>query len=97
MAKKELNKDIEDLKKNVKDKNVTIGTDRVVKALQIGTLEKVYVASNCPTGVYEDIGHLTKVADIPLIQIELNNEELGVLCKKNFFIAVIGVNGTSKT
>ncbi len=95
MAKKELEMDLEDLKKNILSGNVTIGSDTVLKSLKQGKLSTVFLASNCASKIREEIEHLAQISNTPLVILTLNNEELGVLCKKNFFVATIGINGAS--
>jgi ribosomal protein L30E len=89
--KKELSEDIKFLKEKVKDGKGVIGTDRVVKELKKGSLKQVYLASNVGASVEKDIQTYAGLANTPVIKLGLNNEELGVLCKKNFIIAVLGI------
>ena len=89
--KKELSEDIKFLKEKVKDGKAVIGTDRVVKELKKGSLKQVYLASNVGGSVEKDIQTYAELANTPVIKLGLNNEELGVLCKKNFIIAVLGI------
>ncbi|MBI2666837.1 ribosomal L7Ae/L30e/S12e/Gadd45 family protein [Candidatus Woesearchaeota archaeon] len=72
-------------------RKLIIGSDRVLKELRKGGLKKVLVAKNCPSEQKGDILHYAHLTEIPLVALEQNNEELGVLCKKNFFVAVVGI------
>jgi len=38
---------LEEIKKALKDKNLTIGGDRVLKKAKLGKIKKIFVASNC--------------------------------------------------
>ena len=49
------------------------------------------MSSNCPQKNKEDILHYAKLIDLPVVELKMDNEELGVFCKKNFFVSVIGV------
>jgi ribosomal protein L30E len=89
--KKETGEDIKTIKEKLVVKKIVIGTDTVIKKLQLGELEKIYLTNNCPGDVKESITHYSDLAHIPVVNLELDNEELGVLCKKNFFISVLGV------
>ena len=91
--KKELSEEIKLLKEKVKEGNAVIGTDRVVKELKKGSLSQVYLASNVSSSVEKDINTYAELINVPVIKLELNNEEMGVLCKKNFIIAVLGIIG----
>ena len=68
-----------------------IGTDRVLKLLKQGGLKTILLASNCPKEAKESITHYAKMAQVPVVTVNHTNEELGVYCKKNFFVAVAGI------
>ena len=68
-----------------------LGRERVLKELKAGRLGTVFLAKNCPQKVKDDVQYYARLAAIPVIQLEHSNEEIGVLCKKNFFISVAGI------
>ena len=82
---------MKDLKEALKENKVIIGTDRTLKLLKLSKLKRVYISSNCPGDVKSDIEHYSKLNNIPMINLKENNEELGALCKKPFFISVLGI------
>ncbi|MBU0460685.1 MAG: ribosomal L7Ae/L30e/S12e/Gadd45 family protein [Nanoarchaeota archaeon] len=88
--KKEIKEDIKELKAKIIAGKGIIGTDRVIKALLANKLSTVYLSSNCPEQKSEEIFSKAKLADVLVIKLELSNEELGILCKKNFFVSVVG-------
>ncbi len=81
---------MEDLKKALQENKIIIGADRVLKKLRVGKLEKVYLSSNCPMRMKEDIEHLAKLHKISVISMKEDNEQLGTICKKPFSISVLG-------
>jgi ribosomal protein L30E len=89
--KKELSEELKLLRDRVKEDKAIVGMERVIKALKTGNLSKVFLASNVAEDAKENVEHYTKLANISLVVLGLDNEELGVLCKKNFFISVIGI------
>jgi len=90
MAKKsEINEEIKQLKSKVQDGKAIIGTDRVVKGIKSGIVKKVFLANNCPDEVKTDVVQFAKIANIPIETLPYDNEELGVFCKKNFFVSVL--------
>ncbi len=89
MATENLEKDMKDLKAKLQDGKVIVGKERVLKHLREKTLAKVFMASNCPKMLKEDIENFAKLTKVPVIELSLSNEELGLFCKKNFFIAVL--------
>ena len=81
---------MEDLKKALQEKKVIIGADRILKKLRNGKLERVYLSSNCPEILKEDIKHLSKLHKIQVKELKEDNEQLGLVCKKQFSISVLG-------
>lgn len=80
---------VDDIKKKIKEEKVIIGTERTIKTLKLGKVEKVFLTSNCPSDVKEDIEHYAKLAKIKVIKLKQPNVELGVICKKPFPISVL--------
>lgn len=78
-----------DLKKALKEGKLIFGTDRTLKLIRGGKAHKVFLAKNCNEQVKEDILHHAKLAKIEVKQLDLPNEEIGMLCKKPFFISVL--------
>ena len=91
--KKELSEELKLLRDQVREGKAIVGTERVIKALKTGNLSKVFLVSNASEDTKETVEHYASLADIPVVVLELDNEELGVLCKKNFFISVVGITG----
>ncbi|HHF42166.1 MAG TPA: 50S ribosomal protein L30 [Candidatus Aminicenantes bacterium] len=89
--KKEVSKEVSELKKEIKEGKVILGANRVLKELKAGSLSKVYLAKNCPSEMKKDIEYYSRLENIPLQPLNLDNEEVGILCKKHFFISVLGV------
>ncbi len=89
MATENLEKDMKDLKAKLQDGKTIIGKERVLKHLREKGLVKVFMANNCPKDLKEDLVHFAQLAKVPVIELALSNEELGLFCKKNFFIAVL--------
>ncbi|MBN2422831.1 ribosomal L7Ae/L30e/S12e/Gadd45 family protein [Candidatus Woesearchaeota archaeon] len=83
--------EIDNIKKLIKENKLIIGTEKTIKELKHGNLEKVYLSKNTPADVVEDINYYSKLTNISVIQLELANDEIGILCKKSFSISVMGV------
>lgn len=82
---------ISEIKKGVKDKKALIGTARTIKGLKLGKLQKVFLTSNCPASVKSSIEHYSKLSNCKIEHLDIPNDELGVICKKQFSISVIGL------
>ena len=79
------------LKNKIIEDKVVFGRENVVKALRNKEINSVLLASNCPKLVREEIMNLARISNIKVTEVEQDNEELGVICKKNFFVAVLGI------
>ncbi len=83
--------DLQELKANVQEKKAVIGTERVLKKLRGKSLRKVFLASNCPDDIKEEVQQYASLAGVPAVVLEQNNSELGVFCKKRFMVSVAGI------
>jgi len=83
--------DIEEIKQIVKEEKAVIGTKEVIKNLKLGKIKKVFVTSNCPDKVKEDIKYYSKLSGAEVVQLEQPNDELGTICKKPFSISILGL------
>ena len=63
-----------------------IGTESVLKQLRSGNLQKVFLAKNCPARLRADVVQYAQLSSVPVVMLMLNNEELGIICKKNLTI-----------
>lgn len=82
---------VDEIRKILANQKVVIGTNQVVKKLKQGSLSKVIIAANCPEITKKDIMHFTNISKVELININVPNSELGIICKKPFFVSAIGV------
>ena len=78
-----------EIKKMLKSGNVVIGTERTVKNLKLGRIQKVLVSSNCPAGVEKDINYYAGLSGAELHKLDYPNDELSIICKKPFSISVL--------
>lgn len=85
---------VDDVKKMLKSKSMIIGAERVLKALRNNELAKIFLASNAPESLVKDVGYYASLAKVEVEQLGIPNDELGVICKKPFSIACIGLKKT---
>ncbi|MBU1204508.1 MAG: ribosomal L7Ae/L30e/S12e/Gadd45 family protein [Nanoarchaeota archaeon] len=88
MVKKQASTDI---KKDLKTRKIIIGTRVVMKNLKLNMLEKIYIASNCSESSKKELEYYSKLLKIPVIKLKQPNDELGVICKKQYSISMLGV------
>tara|TARA_Y100000310_G_C20528754_1_gene737404 strand:+ start:515 stop:802 length:288 start_codon:yes stop_codon:yes gene_type:complete len=89
--KKEISPEILELKKELEDKRAVLGTRQSLKSLKDGLLSKIYLAKNCPAAVKDDVIYNAGLVNVPVIVLKQDNEDLGSLCKKQFFVSVLGI------
>jgi large subunit ribosomal protein L30e len=83
--------DIEEIKKNLKTTKLSIGTDETLKQLKLGKIARVFMASNCSDSTKKDLEYYCGLGSVELIKLDLPKDELGILCKKQFSIAVLSL------
>jgi len=88
---KETGKELNELKSKIQEEKVIVGADSVLKNLKVGKLSQVFLASNCPEKIRVDVERYASLSNTPVTELELNNEELGVFCKKNYMVAILGI------
>ena len=79
----------QEIRKLLDSGKVIIGTDRTLKALRSEKLSRVLISANCNESTVEQISAYAGKAKVE--KLPETNEELGVLCKKPFRIAVLGI------
>ena len=92
VAKKIIDEQLKELKNKIQAGKVIIGTERVTKLLRSGGLVKIFLSNNCPEEVKKDINYYAGLSSVPIVELDFDNEELGVFCKKNFFVSMVGVS-----
>ncbi len=90
MAKKAVDTIVGEIKKLLKNKEIILGTEKVLKELKLGKLAKVYMSNNAPESVRADLTKYGRLADVEIINLKFSNEEIGEICKKPFLISVLG-------
>ena len=78
-----------EIKRMVKAGNFVIGTEKAIKNLRTGKVQKVLVSSNCPAKVEKNIINYAGMSGAEVSKLEYPNDELGVICKKPFSISVL--------
>jgi ribosomal protein L30E len=83
---------MEKLKEDLLNKGnkLVFGTDRSIKLLKNDKLERIYLAGNCKEDVKESVNHYKGETEI--VELKEMNDEIGVVCKKQFSISVIGLS-----
>ena len=80
-----------DVRKYLKEKKLVIGTKETFSELRLGKLQSVLLSSNCPEGVKRDFERFCNISGCKIEQLAIPNDELGVLCRKQFSVSVLGL------
>ena len=80
-----------EIKKLIKAKNLVIGTEKTVKSLKLGRVDKVILSSNCAEHTVNDINYYASFSKAETIRVRYPNDELGVICKKPFSVSVLSI------
>jgi len=89
--------DAAEIKKMLKSGSMVVGTERAVKSLKSGRVQKVLVSANCPASVEKDINYYAALSGAEVHKLKYPNDELSVICKKPFSISVLALlKGASK-
>jgi large subunit ribosomal protein L30e len=92
MAKKqEIDSRITELKSAIPQGRLVLGTQKTLKELKHGKLEKVFLSANVPKDVRADIEHYSALTGTVIEELNVPNEELGILVKKPFSVSIIGL------
>jgi len=89
--------DAAEIKKMLKSGNAVIGTEKTMKGLKLGKVQKVLISSNCPDKVVNDISYYAGLSGAEFHKLDYPNDELSVICKKPFAISVLAfLKGAAK-
>lgn len=82
---------IDDIKKLSKQHKLVLGSNEVMKQLRQGKLSQIYLASNIPSDLEEDIRYNAKIAEVVVDKTTLPNDEVGMAFKRAHPVLSIGV------
>jgi len=89
--KKEENKDVLELLSFVKEGNTVLGAKVTEKAFKSNLAKKVYAASNCDELTLKKMKHYAKIANVEVVELDLDNDELSQKLAKPFLISMVCV------
>ena len=78
-----------ELKKQVGNKKLIAGTKRALKELKMGNVKTIFLASNCPKETKSEIETNARLNKTEVSQLDVNNEDLGVVIKKPFPVSIV--------
>ena len=84
-----MEKDISIIRKNLDNGKVIFGESETLKAVKKGSAAIVFLASNAKEELKKSLERYKKTGKFELKQLDIDNNELGAFCKKQFNIAVL--------
>ena len=78
--------ELKNLKNALKENKLFMGTESTIKALKKGKVKEVFISKNCPEYIRKRIKNYSEISGSICTELDLTNEELGILCKKHFSI-----------
>ncbi|MFP4119204.1 MAG: ribosomal L7Ae/L30e/S12e/Gadd45 family protein [Candidatus Woesearchaeota archaeon] len=82
---------MKEIKDNLTTGKLIIGTKRTMKKMKQSTVEKVFLAKNCPGLIVDDIKHFASLGDVEVEQLDTDCDEFGSICKKPFHVSVASI------
>ena len=82
---------IKEIKDYLGKPELIIGYNAVLRHLKHNELEKIFTASNIPPEKLEELEYYAKFNNTPIEKLSIPNDELGAVCRKQFFISVIAI------
>ena len=67
------------------------GMRQTTHLLRSGGAEKVYLAANCPDDVRKEMERFCRLSEVPVHTLKILSDELGVLCRRQHTILVLGL------
>ena len=82
---------IKEIKSVLKTDKVVMGTEETIKELKQNKISTVYLSSNVAENVENDINYYSEIAGAEVVKLSVPNDELGVMCQKPYYVAVLGI------
>lgn len=91
MGKKTSTDSTAEIKNYRKQGRLVFGTRQTTQLLRDRAAEKVYLAVNCPQELRREIEHFGKLSDVPVLTLEILSDDLGLLCRRQHMVLVLGL------
>lgn len=89
--KKVEDKDVTELLTYSRENKLLLGAKITEKSFKKGTVEKVFVSSNCDELMLRKLEHYAAILNVSIVKIDLNSEELGQKLAKPFMVSCVCV------
>jgi len=89
--KKTEDKNIVEMLSFAKENKIILGAKITEKAFKKNNAKKVYTAINCDPLMLKKIKHYGKIANVEIVELDLNNEEIAQKLMKPFLVSMVCV------
>jgi ribosomal protein L30E len=79
------------IREMLKEDRLVIGSRAVMRELHKGNLEQIFIASNASAKIEGDLISHANAVKCPVQKLSIPNDELGMVCKRQFSIAAVGI------
>lgn len=79
---------LEKIKEALKKKELVFGTEKTLKNLKKGKTKTVFLSSNTPKKIREEIKHYASLGNVEIIELDLPDKEIGLLTKRRHSVSV---------
>ena len=75
----------------VKTGKVVLGANEALRSAKAGKARLIFLASNTPRGLREDIEYYGRLSEVPVVTYKNTNVDLGMVCGKRFAVTALTV------
>ncbi len=79
------------IKKKVKEGDIILGYNRVIKAIKTKRLQTIVYANNFPKERLKIVKHNARISKIEVKEYPKDSVELGLVCGKPFTISILAI------
>ncbi|MFP3951417.1 MAG: 50S ribosomal protein L30e [Candidatus Bathyarchaeia archaeon] len=73
---------------------VHLGSKQTIREVKRGRAQLAILSNNCPEETREKVEALSKLSDTPIMNLDKDSIDLGVMCGKHFPVSAIVINDT---
>ncbi|MCB9359314.1 ribosomal L7Ae/L30e/S12e/Gadd45 family protein [Candidatus Woesearchaeota archaeon] len=82
---------VDELKKLAQKETIVFGSNEVLRKLKRGQIKKIFLASNVPADIEEDIRHNAGIAKVEIEVVGMPNDEFGMVFKRVHPVLTMGI------
>ncbi len=79
----------DEFRQALKTEKIVVGANQTLRNLRVGKVKKIFLASNCPPELKNDLLAYCNITKVPLVDLPQPSDEVALLCKKKFQVTVV--------